>query len=357
MPMNAHFEVRRATVLSRALVVSLALTMMVAGCKKKPAVVDDAGLNTQVQSRLLADQNLSGQSIQSSVAGGVVTLSGSVASDAVRTIADGDAVQVVGVTKVIDNLVVQAPATTAAALPPAPVATQTYAPVANSAKGKKTAPAAAMQAQATPSVNNATAPIVRSTPAPVQAAPPPPPPAPVAHNITLPAGTDIPVTITQTLSSETARTGDRFSGVISNDVRLDGMVVLAKGTPVTGHVDEVQDAAHFKGSSLLSVSLSAIDRKGVHIEVSTESYAQKGVGRGKNTAEKIGGGAAVGALLGGIFGGGKGAAIGAAAGGGVGAGANTVTRGQQVEIPSESVVRFRLTEPISVRVTMGSAGN
>ena len=64
----------------------------------------------------------------------------------------------------------------------------------------------------------------------------------------------------------------------------------------------------------------------------------------------VGGGAAVGAILGGILGGGKGAAIGAATGGGVGAGANAVTRGQQVQIPSETLIRFRLTNPVSLRV-------
>jgi hypothetical protein len=118
-------------------------------------------------------------------------------------------------------------------------------------------------------------------------------------------------------------------------------------------VDAVQDAAHFKGSSLLTVSLSSISRKGERIDVATEAYTKQGEGRGKNTAEKVGGGAAVGAILGGIFGGGKGAAIGAAAGGGVGAGANGVTRGQQVQIPSETVVRFKLSDPIIIHVTNG----
>ncbi len=135
------------------------------------------------------------------------------------------------------------------------------------------------------------------------------------------------------------------------------MVVLPQGTNVTGHVDEVKDAAHFKGSSLLTISLSAIDRHGDRIQVSTEPYSKQGEGRGKNTAEKVGGGAAVGAILGGIFGGGKGAAIGAAAGGGVGAGANTVTRGQQVQIPSETIVRFKLADAIVVHVTSGGNSN
>ena len=124
---------------------------------------------------------------------------------------------------------------------------------------------------------------------------------------------------------------------------------------MTGRVDEAKDAAHFKGSSLLAISLTSISRRGERIEVATDPYSKQGEGRGKNTAEKVGGGAAVGAILGGILGGGKGAAIGATAGGGVGAGANTITRGQQVQIPSESVVRFKLANSIMVHVTTGGS--
>ena len=173
------------------------------------------------------------------------------------------------------------------------------------------------------------------------------------HNITLAAGTAIPVRITETLDSATTQTGDKFTGAIASDIIVDGMVVLPQGTPVTGHVDAAQDAKHYKGSSLITISLTGINHRGERIEVATDSYSKEGEGRGKNTAEKVGGGAAVGAILGGILGGGKGAAIGAAAGGGVGAGANTVTKGQQVQIQSETVVRFRLSDSIIVHVTTG----
>jgi len=173
---------------------------------------------------------------------------------------------------------------------------------------------------------------------------------PVVHSITLPSGTTLPIRITQTLDSGTTQTGEKFTGAIASDIVIDGMVVLPQGTPVTGHVDAVQDAAHFKGSSLLTISLTAINHKGEHITVSTDSFTKEGEGRGKNTAEKVGGGAVVGAILGGILGGGKGAAIGSAAGAGVGAGAQGVTRGQQVQIPSETLVRFRLADAITVRV-------
>jgi hypothetical protein len=337
---------------TRCAVIAGSIAMLLAGCKSTPPATDDASLNAKVASTLAADQNLNGQTIQASVSAGVVTLNGSVTSDTARSIATGDVAQIAGVRTVVDNLVVQAPAAAAVATaptvaPPPPVA----------AKSKKPAPVVAP-----PPPPPAPAPVVRNTPLPPvpQPAPvavktqPPPPPAPVEHNMTLPVGTAIPVRITQTLDSATTQTGDKFTGEIATDLIVDGMVVLPQGTPVTGHVDAVQDAAHYKGSSLLTISLSAIDRKGTHIEVSTESYTKQGEGRGKNTAEKVGAGAAVGAILGGILGGGRGAAIGTAAGAGVGAGSNTVTRGQQVQIASETVVRFRLLDPIIVRVTAGA---
>lgn len=332
---------------------STLLAIALAGCKSKPATPDDATLNTQVQAKLFADQNLTGQAIQSSVTNGVATLSGSVSSDNLRTIASGDAAQIAGIKTVIDNLVVQPSTARAAAPAPQP------APPIQAKKPSASTPQPAPAAQAAPIVRSQPAPqpTPQPAPAPVVAQappPPPPPPTPVVHNVTLPAGTDIPIRITQTLDSATTQTGDRFTGAIASDIIQDGLVVLAQGTPVTGHVDAVQDAAHFKGSSLLTISLSAIDRHGERIQVSTEPYTKQGEGRGKNTAEKVGGGAAVGAILGGIFGGGKGAAIGSVAGGGVGAGANGVTRGQQVQIPSETVVRFRLSDAIVVHVTTGA---
>jgi len=341
--------------------IALSLTVALAGCKS--AATDDASLNTQVQSRLSSDQNLSGQPIQTSVANGVVTLNGNVYSDAARSIASGDAAQVAGIKTVVNNLVVQAPPPSMAASSPSPAVTGPPPP-AHQEKVRKPSASMSQNAQSQP------APIVRNAPAPqpvqqqnqapavaqVQA-PPPPPPAPVAHNITLPAGTAIPVRITQTLDSATTQTGDKFTGAVASDIVVDGLVVLPQGTPVTGHVDEAKDAAHYKGSASLTLSLTSISRKGERIEVATEAYTKQGEGRGKNTAEKVGGGAAVGAILGGIFGGGKGAAIGAAAGGGVGAGANTITRGQQVQIPSESVVRFKLSDAIMVRVMTGGGSN
>jgi hypothetical protein len=204
---------------------------------------------------------------------------------------------------------------------------------------------------------HAPAPIERRPPLEqAQATPPPPPPqpqpaAPTFHDITVPAGTTLPIRITQTLDSATTQQGDSFSGTVASDIIMDGIVVIPQGATVSGRVDVVQEAAHFKGNSLLTIEVTRLRRQGESVPVSTEPYSVAGKGRGKNTAEKVGGGAAVGAILGGIFGGGKGAAIGAATGGGLGAGANAVTKGQQVQIPSETLIRFHLTNAIPLRVS------
>jgi hypothetical protein len=337
--------------------ISLTAALILGGCHNAAPAPDDVTLNTQVQSRLFSDQSLSGQAIQTAVRGGVVTLTGTVATDSARSNAGGDAGQIAGVKTVVNNIVVQTANPESAGVVPMPMPMRAQPAPVPAAKAMKPS-ATVAQAQPQPP-----APIVRSSPQPPQPSPqqqqtvmPPPPAAPVIHNITLPTGTTIPIRITQTLDSATTQTGDRFTGAVASDIVQDGIVVLAQGTPVTGQVDAAQDAGHFKGSSLLTISLSSINPRGQRIQIATEPYSKQGEGRGKNTAEKVGGGAAVGAIIGGIFGGGKGAAIGAAAGGGLGAGANTITRGQQVQIPSESVVRFRLTESITVRVNSDHSG-
>jgi hypothetical protein len=168
--------------------------------------------------------------------------------------------------------------------------------------------------------------------------------------VVVPAGKAVPFRITQTLDSATTKEGDTFSGVVSSNVLVNGSVAIPQGTPVSGRVAVAHEAAHYKGSSELGIELTSLTVRGQNIGVSTAIYSKKGKGRGKNTAVKVGGGAAGGALIGGLIGGGKGAAIGALAGGGAGAVANGVTRGEQVQITSESLVQFALSHPITVSI-------
>jgi hypothetical protein len=342
-----------------------ALVLALAGCRHSP---DDATLAQTVQSQLVADSSINGQPIQASVKDGVVALNGTVQNDAQKVLAARDAAGVAGVKEVQNYIAVAtAPPATAAVTvpppPPVPISTprtsQTLKPSAAVHQAapieRQYPPAPPQQAQANVPPASVPQPAPEAAPAPPP--PPPPPPQPVYKDITVPSGTTLPVRVTQTLDSATTQEGTSFSGVIASDILIDGLVALPAGTPVSGRVDAVQEAAHYKGQALLTVSLASVNRKGEHIPVTTDPYTVTGKARGANTAEKVGGGAAVGAILGGIFGGGKGAAIGAAAGGGAGAGANTITRGQQVQIQSESVVRFHLSTAIAVKVRTDSEKN
>ena len=340
----------------KLLLAAMAITLGSAGCKQATAPPpDDAALSSALQARLSGDGALSSEPIQTSVQNGVATLNGNVSSQAARSLAANDAAQVAGVRTVINNLSVQTaavtppPAPAPVAPPPPEIKSSPVKPLSKKSEAKipkpRTGPApAAQEAQV-----EQPAPIVRS-PAPSPPAPAPPPP-PAFRNVEVPSGTTLPVRITQTLDSATTQQGDTFKGTVANDVVVDGLVAIPHGTSVSGRVSVVQEAAHFKGNSLLTIELTSISRQGQSIPVTSEPFSKEGNGRGKNTATKVGGGAAVGAILGGIFGGGKGAAIGAASGGGLGAGANAITRGQQVQIPSESLIRFRTSNAVSVRAS------
>ena len=340
---RTHF--RQYTIATIAAVV---LTIGSAGCRStQPApAVDDATLSAALQSRIAGDSALSTESIQSTVQNGIATLTGNVTSEAARSLAAADAAQVAGIRTVVNNLSVQTPAqqpspAVAAVTPPPPPAAKRPAARVQVPKPEPAPVAVPVERQSPPVAEQ------QPTPAP---APPPPPPPPAFRDVTIAAGTTLPVRITQTLDSATTQQGQSFSGTLATDVMVDGLVAIRQGTSVSGRVSAVQEAAHYKGNSLLTIELVSLNRHGESLAISSDPYSVQGKGRGANTAAKVGGGAAVGAILGGLIGGGKGAAIGAASGGGLGAGANTITRGQQVQIPSESLVNFKLTNTLAIRV-------
>ncbi len=301
-----------------------AVPLLISGCHK---TVDDATLTANVHNALASDASISHQPVQVAVQNGVVTLTGNVSDDTASSVAAQDAAKVQGVKEVVNDL-------TIAGIAVAPTVTSPSAP-------SNPRPTTSQERQA----------IAQHQPLPAPQSAPPPPPAPTYRTVTVPAGTSIPVRITETLDSGTTQTGTRFNGVVAREVVHDGAVVIPAGSAVSGRVVEAKDAGHFKGNSALSIELTAVRRHGDLIPITTEPYTVEGKGRGKNTAEKVGGGAAVGAILGGILGGGKGAAIGAAAGGGGGAALQGFTRGQQVQISSESLIRFRLANSFSVRTS------
>jgi hypothetical protein len=129
---------------------------------------------------------------------------------------------------------------------------------------------------------------------------------------------------------------------------VDGTLVAPRGADVYGRLDEAQEAGHIAGKAQLKLSLTGIVINGQTVALSTGDYELAGKSRTSNTAKKVGGGAAAGALIGAIVGGGKGAAVGAGVGAGAGTAVQVATKGDQVHVPSETLLEFALAQPLTL---------
>jgi hypothetical protein len=172
--------------------------------------------------------------------------------------------------------------------------------------------------------------------------------------VTVPAGTRLLVRMIDGVDSSKNHVGDRFHASMETDLVVGDTVVARKGTDLYGRLAEAKQAGHMAGSSELKLELTDIVVNGQSYPLITGDYEAKGKGRGGNTAEKVGGGAALGAIIGAIAGGGKGAAIGAGVGAGAGGAVQVMTRGEQVRVPSETLLEFRLEQPVTVTLAGSS---
>jgi hypothetical protein len=180
------------------------------------------------------------------------------------------------------------------------------------------------------------------------AQPAPPVEKPKPQPIVVPAGTTLTVRVGQALSSKTSQPGQTFLATMAQPVSVEGRSAIPAGSTVSGTVVSAQAKGKFKGEGELTLALTSVTVKGHTYTIQTSSLSSTAKGKGKRTAATTGGGAAGGALIGGLAGGGKGAGIGALVGAGVGLAGGAMTGNQQVEIPAESALSFRLSAPLTL---------
>lgn len=336
----------------RSLMVLIFLVTLLAlavGCSSKPA---DGKIIGDVAVKIQGDPNIQTKAISVQAQDGVVTLSGQVQSEMERTSAANDASQVEGVKTVVNNLTL-ANAAAPAAEQPAPEPVQQPVQAASKSSARHSSPklsAGSRGSRATNDYAPPSAPVAQNVaPAVTTPAAPPRP-----TTVTIPDGTQLSIRLIDPLDSEKNQVGDSFRATLSHSIAIDGQMAIPAGADVMGRVIEVKDAAHFSGSSLLAVELTNLSVGGKSYELRTDEWRKQGTARGKNTAAKVGGGAAVGAVIGAIAGGGKGAAIGSVIGAGAGTGVQAATKGQQIRLPSETVMNFTLQNPLTVTPTSRS---
>jgi hypothetical protein len=168
--------------------------------------------------------------------------------------------------------------------------------------------------------------------------------------ITVPAGTRILIRTIDPIDTTKQKTGYRFTASLETNLQVENTVVAPRGTTVYGRLAQASSAGKMSGSSQLTLEMTDIVIDGTSYPLLTSTYEIKGKGEGKKTAGKVIGGAGLGAIIGGIAGGGTGAAIGALAGAAGGTALAASKKGEQLQIPSESLLEFRIEQPVSLPV-------
>jgi len=172
--------------------------------------------------------------------------------------------------------------------------------------------------------------------------------AKTSPSVTIPAGTRISIRTIDSIDSTKNHVGYRFGASLEEPLTVDGHVVVPKGADVYGRLDESKQTGTFTGRSELKLELTGIVVHGQTVPVVTGEYELTGKSKGESTAKRTVGGAAIGGIIGALAGGGKGAAIGAGTGAGVGAGSEIITKGDEVKIPSETLLEFTLQQSVTI---------
>ena len=179
--------------------------------------------------------------------------------------------------------------------------------------------------------------------------------SPAYRNITVPAGTTLPLVLDSYVASDQSRVEDSVRAHVRRDVLVGGHVAIPAGSSLTGYVTSVQRSGRVKGRGRLAFRFARLALPAAEpLRIDTSVVARQAPATKRKDATIIGLPAAGGAIIGAITGGKKGAAIGAAAGGGAGTAVVLSTRGREVRLGRGALVGVTLLAPITVRVPSGA---
>jgi hypothetical protein len=183
-----------------------------------------------------------------------------------------------------------------------------------------------------------------------------PPPVNIPPTLTIKPGTYVTVRLNQVLSSDKSQPGDAFSATLVKPVVVDGIVVAERGQTVGGRVNEAQKAGRVSGTSKLGIQLTDLPVvDGQQVPVTTALVSRTGPTSTGRDAAAIGATTATGAAIGAGVGWGTGAAVGAGAGAAAGIVGVLLTRGHPTVIYPESVLTFRIDQPVAINTEHAQA--
>jgi hypothetical protein len=169
--------------------------------------------------------------------------------------------------------------------------------------------------------------------------------------ITIPAGTILPVNLATPVGSDTSHVEQPVHATLRRAIVLHGVQVLPAGTAVNGHVTAARRPGRVKGRSYIAMRFTELDTPGEGTaRISTATVGRLGRTTKKKDTIEILGPAAAGAVIGRVAGGKSGARKGAVIGGAGGTGYVLATRGEEVRLGRGANLSVRLTAPVTVRV-------
>ncbi|HEY4841193.1 MAG TPA: hypothetical protein VIH78_04470 [Terriglobales bacterium] len=201
-----------------------------------------------------------------------------------------------------------------------------------------------------------------------QSSPPPAPaktsPEPEKSLLTIPAGTSIPLSLKQAISTKSAKDGDPVYAETAFPFVVNERVVIPAGTYIQGKIERVQRGGHLKGRAEVLIHFTSMIYPsgytvllGGSIENTpgaektsmkdSEGTIRQDSDAGKK-AETAAGTAATGATIGGVTSGLKGVGIGAAAGGAAGLAIGMLSRGADVRLEAGTSIQMEIQREVTV---------
>lgn len=201
--------------------------------------------------------------------------------------------------------------------------------------------------------------VAQSTPPPT-----PPPAEPAKATLTIPAGTRIPLSLKQAISTKTARDGDPVYAETAFPFVVNERVAIPAGTYIQGKIERAQRGGHVKGRAELLIHFtSMIYPNGYTVMLGgsventpgaektsmkdSEGTIRQDSDAGKRAREAAGG-ATTGAVIGAITNGGKGAGIGAGVGGVAGLAVGMLSRGADVRLEPGTSIEMEIQREVTV---------
>jgi type IV secretion system protein VirB10 len=189
-------------------------------------------------------------------------------------------------------------------------------------------------------------------------------PAKASLTLTIPAGTRVPLSLKQAISTKTAKEGDSVYAETAFPFAVNDRIVIPAGTYIQGRITHVQRAGRVKGrAEILMHFTSMIYPSGYTVmlggSVENVPGAEKATVKGsegtiRQDGEKgkdvgtVASTASTGAVIGALSGGGKGAGIGAGVGGVTGLAIAMLSRGSDVRMEPGMSIEMEIQRDITV---------